>query len=148
MPLKYSTHLAPLPPSLISEAASLSEQIFSPSAIDYSWRLLHMPEASVFCAHIDGRLVGFKAGYAIAERKYYSWLGAVHPEYRRQGIASKLASLQHAWLLNLGYHAVETSSRSENTAMASVNLESGFTVIGSKLEPHGLQVLWSKRLRE
>ena len=44
-----------------------------------------MPEASVFCARAGAALVGFKAGYAVAERKYCSWLGAVHPQWRRQG---------------------------------------------------------------
>jgi ribosomal protein S18 acetylase RimI-like enzyme len=144
MTVRYSSQHSPVLTSLISEVASLSEQIFSPSAIDYSWRLVRMPEASVFCARVEGRLVGFKAGYAIAEHKYYSWLGAVHPEYRGRGIASKLAALQHEWLASQGYRAVETSSRDGNAAMAKVNFASGFAVVGSKLEPHGLQVLWSK----
>ena len=146
MPIAYSSHLAPLPPSLIGQIAELSETIFSPPPIDYSWRLTKMPEASVFCATFEGRLVGFKAGYAMAERKYYSWLGAVHPDHRRGGIATRLATLQHEWLTSRGYSVVETSCRDSNAVMLKVNLAAGFVVVGTKLEPHGLQVLWSKRL--
>jgi predicted GNAT superfamily acetyltransferase len=90
--------------------------------------------------------VGFKAGYAMAEHKYYSWLGAVHLEHRRSGIATKLATLQHEWLTSRSYSAVETSCRDGNAVMAKVNLVAGFKVVGTKLEPHGLQVLWSKTL--
>jgi GNAT superfamily N-acetyltransferase len=146
MTIEYEAAFAPIAPALISEIAGLSEQVFSPSAIDYAWRLGAMPQVSVFCARHAGQLVGFKAGYAIAERKYYSWLGAVHPEFRNQRIASRLAGMQHEWLAGQGYTRVETSSREGNAVMARVNLASGFAVIGTKLEPHGLQVLWSKPL--
>lgn len=146
MTIEYSNHFAPQSSALIEEVAALSAQIFSPPAIDYSWRLMRMPDVSVFCAHHEGRLVGFKAGYAIAERKYYSWLGAIHPEFRNQGVASRLTRLQHSWLLSRGYSIVETSSQEDNPIMARVNSGSGFSVIGTKLEPHGLQVLWSKKL--
>jgi ribosomal protein S18 acetylase RimI-like enzyme len=142
----YSAHHGPIALDLVAEIEHLSESIFDPPAIDYAWRLTRMPEVSVFCARQAEALVGFKAGYATAEGKYYSWLGAVRAELRNQGVASRLASMQHEWLQGRGYRTVETSSRSGNVAMARVNLKSGFVVVGSKLEPHGLQVLWSKRL--
>ncbi len=146
MTVVCSLHHGDIASTLVAEVVSLSEGIFEPPAIDYSWRLTRMPEVSLVCARQAGVLVGFKAGYAIAERKYYSWLGAVHPDCRNTGVASRLANLQHDWLRERGYASVETSSRSDNAAMARVNLKSGFVVIGSRLEPHGLQVLWSKRL--
>lgn len=146
MPIVYSSHLRKLAPELISEVASLSEQIFEPPAIDYFWRLTRMPEVSLFCAREEGRLLAFKAGYAIAERKYYSWLGAVAPDRRNQGIASELARRQHAWLRECGFSVVETSSRNNNSIMTRINLASGFVMIGTKIEPHGVQVLWSKKL--
>jgi len=146
MSLAYVSQLNPIPASLIAEITELSETIFSPPPIDYSWRLSHMPDTSVFCATSEGRLVGFKAGYAVAERKYYSWLGAVHPDHRRSGIATRLVTLQHEWLTSRGYSVVETSCRDSNAAMVKVNLAAGFVVVGTKLEPHGLQVLWSRRL--
>lgn len=144
--MQYLTSLTPLPALLVQEISELSELVFSPPTIDHHWRLQRMPEVSVFYARSDRRLIAFKAGYAVAQRKYYSWLGAVHPDYRHRGIARQLTGMQHAWLVEHGYGAVETSSRADNSIMAHLNLTTGFIMQGTKLEPHGLQVLWSKRL--
>jgi predicted GNAT superfamily acetyltransferase len=146
MSIEFEALSAPLPPALVDEIAALCVQVFGTSTLDVAWRLSRMPEASVFCAREAGRLVGFKAGYATAERIYQSWLGAVLPQARRRGIATRLADLQHAWLAERGYASVETSCRQGNDAMARVNLASGFAIVGTRLDPHGLQVLWRKPL--
>ena len=143
-----SAWLRPLSSRQIAEIATLSALVFSPPAIDHEWRLTQMPDTSVFVALDGERLLGFKAGYAIAERNYYSWLGAVHPDFRNRGIATQLARAQHAWLVQGRYSAVETATLAENRAMAKLNLNMGFLVVGSKLESHGLKVLWAKRLSE
>lgn len=144
--MQVSAWLRPLSAQQISEIATLSTLVFAPPAIDHAWRLTQMPDTSVFVALDAERLVGFKAGYAIAERTYQSWLGAVHPEFRNRGIATELARAQHAWLVQREYLAVETASLAENRAMAKLNLNMGFLIVGSKLESHGLKVLWAKSL--
>jgi GNAT superfamily N-acetyltransferase len=141
-----SAWLQPLSSQQISEIAALSTLVFAPPAIDHEWRLTHMPDTSVFVALDAERLIGFKAGYAIAERKYCSWLGAVHPDFRNRGIATQLAHAQRAWLVQRRYTAVETATLADNRAMAKLNLNMGFLVVGSKLESHGLKVLWTKSL--
>jgi len=143
--MKYLASFAPLPAALIQEIAELSELVFSPPTIDHSWRLERMPDVSIFYARREEKLIAFKAGYAIAERKYYSWLGAVHPDFRQRGIGTQLTRMQHNWIVEHGYSTVEASSRAENTIMAHINLTNGFIAQGTKLEPHGLQVLWAKR---
>lgn len=146
MTSSISTWLPPFSLIQVRDIAELSERVFSPPVIDFEWRLARMPDASVFVAVDSGRLIGFKAGYAVAERRYYSWLGAVHPDFRGHGIATDLAFEQHTWLANRGYTTVETATLAGNQRMARLNLKLGFSVDGSKLEPHGLKVLWSKRL--
>lgn len=136
---------APLPVSLIREVAELSELVFSPPAIDHHWRLERMPDVGIFYVRSEEKLIAFKAGYAIAERKYYSWLGAVHPDFRQRGICTQLTRMQQAWIVERRYSTVETSSRADNTIMARVNVANGFIMQGTKLEPHGLQLLWAKR---
>jgi GNAT superfamily N-acetyltransferase len=143
-----SAWLRPLRSQQIYEIATLSTLVFAPPAIDYEWRLTQMPDTSAFVALDAERLIGFKAGYAIAERKYNSWLGAVHPDFRNRGIATQLAHAQHAWLVQREYSSVETATLADNRAMAKLNLNMGFLVVGSKLESHGLKVLWAKRLPE
>ena len=47
----------------------------------FAWRASRMPDVSAFCAASGGRIVSFKVDYAAAERKYFSWLGGVHPDF-------------------------------------------------------------------
>ena len=148
--MQISTWLPPFTDAQFEQLAQLSAAVFPGPAIDLRWRLSRMPDASVFVAQDDGhngaRLIGFKAGYALTEQRYYSWLGGVHPEGRRQGIATRLAQAQHHWLAGRGYTTVETASRADNAKMARLNLALGFLVEGSKNEPQGMKVLWAKRL--
>ena len=81
-----------------------------------------MPDVSALLAIAAGSIVGYKVGYAKSQRKYYSWLGGVDPEFRRRGIASELMQRQHEWIAARGYTVVETAADQNNTAMAQVNL--------------------------
>lgn len=148
--MQISTWLPPFTDAQFEQLAQLSTTVFPGPAIDLRWRLSRMPDASVFVAQDadqhGARLIGFKAGYALTEQRYYSWLGGVHPEGRRQGIATRLAQAQHHWLAGRRYTTVETASRADNSEMARLNLALGFLVEGSKNEPPGMKVLWAKRL--
>ena len=144
--METTPRLPPFADPWIDELAALSALVFPGPPIDLRWRLSHMPDASVFVARDGGPLVGFKAGYAIAEGKYYSWLGGVHPSSRGKGLATQLAHAQHRWLRERGYVTVETASRQDNPAMARLNLKLGFAVEGTKAEPQAVKVLWARRL--
>jgi GNAT superfamily N-acetyltransferase len=144
--MQVSPWLPPFTDAQFEQLAQLSAAVFPGPAIELRWRLSRMPDASVFVAHDGERPMGFKAGYALTEQRYYSWLGGVHPEGRRQGIATRLAQAQHHWLAGRGYTTVETASRADNAEMARLNLARGFLVEGSKNEPQGMKVLWAKRL--
>ena len=144
--MQIAAWLPPFTDAQFEQLAQLSIAVFTGSAIDLRWRLSRMPDSSVFTMHDGEQLVGFKAGYAFTEQRYYSWLGGVHPAGRRQGIATRLAQAQHHWLAGRGYTMVETASRGDNADMARLNLALGFLVEGSKNEPQGMKVLWAKRL--
>lgn len=144
--IDYQTRLGPPDAVLLSEITALARQLFDTDSLDCHWRLGRMPEVSVFCAWGGSRLIGFKAGYAMSQHKYYSWLGGVLAPYRGRGIAVALARQQHDWASARGFERIETSSRQHNTAMARVNLRLGFDLIGTRQEPHGLQLLWGKLL--
>lgn len=133
-------------PSLASAIAELCVAVFDRPVDDLAWRLASMPCCSVATAWNDGRLVGFKIGHAHARHRYYSWLGGVHPEHRRRGIAARLSELQHAWAAAQGFTAVETATDQANAAMAQANLRAGFAVCGMKTDPERVQVLFRKEL--
>lgn len=146
MPIEFIQELHPTDSRLVAELENLSEAVFSEPVQDIDWRLENMPCASVFSARYGNRLVGFKAGYAMSQTKYYSWLGGVHEEFRRQGIASGLMRLQHEWLRERGFEVVETSANQENISMSEANLRQGFVACGIRREPHRVQILFNKSL--
>lgn len=144
MRIEFTLELPPFSPSLIAELGSLSEAVFLSPVTDIQWRLEKMPCASVFCARSGSQLIGFKAGYAMSQTKYYSWLGGAHPEFRLKGVASKLMERQHEWLQACGYKLLETATDQDNLPMYKLNQKHGLVVCGLRNEPHRVQVLFSK----
>jgi len=144
--IEYIESVLPLDRNIVRELDELSAAIFGSSDLDFEWRLSNMPNPSVFLARHAGNLIGFKLGYAMTQVKYYSWVGGVHPSFRRQGVAGKLMEMQHNWLAGCGFKIVETAANQENAPMANVNLKHGFSVCGLRSEPHRVQVLFSKQV--
>ena len=147
MTIDYSFHQAPFDPQLLLEVTQLARSVFKEPTLDLEWRLTVMPQATAMLAREDGRLVGFKLGYAMTESRYYSWLGGVHLAARGSGVARELMRRQHRWLRERGCAQVETSTDQGNAAMARVNLQEGFTVCGTRSMPGRMQVLYLKLLK-
>ncbi len=126
---------APFSDTFISEFMRATKVIFGDKAEEdwldsLKWRLEQMPDVTVFITEIDSRLVGFKAGYATASDRYYSWLGGVDPDFRRQGIAKKLMNQQHEWLYTSRFQLLETHVEQNNKVMVQLNLGSGLAITG------------------
>ena len=135
--VEYQLLQAPYDDALIDELHALGREVFGDlERAEVAWRLAEMPRPSV-CIARSGQLVGFKLGYAVARTRYHSWLGAVHPAWRRQGIALQLLERQHRWLLEHGYAAVETVTTPSNVAMLGLNLRAGFRIIGTYCRDDG-----------
>ena len=147
LPTYHQTPLSNQPDTVLDELMVLICAVFPDiKQDDARWRLLHMPCCVVFCARAEGQLVGFKVGYATKSRHYYSWLGGVHPQWLRQGIARRLMEQQHAWLQSEGFTTVETGAQATNEAMCELNLSSGFEVVGSREKNRGLELTFEKQL--
>jgi len=145
--ITYRLDLPPFDVAVVDELEALTVGVFGTAAPQYvSWRMSSMPDVSALLAIAAGSIVGYKVGYAKSQRKYYSWLGGVDPEFRRRGIASELMQRQHEWIAARGYTVVETAADQNNTAMAQVNLRHGFSVCGVHVEAARTQVLYSKSL--
>ncbi|ERK07265.1 GNAT family N-acetyltransferase [Serratia fonticola] len=68
-------------------------------------------------AEIDGQAAGFKLGYQTAPGEFYSWLGAVLPDFRRQGIAQTMLAEQERWARSQGYQQLWVKTRNQFRAM-------------------------------
>lgn len=109
-------------------------------------RVSEKREVTAVLAIDDGAPVGFKLGYALNRETFYSWLGGVHPQHRRRGIARALMARQHDDCRARGYRDVQTETLGTNAAMLIANLESGFEVHGTRTDHRGLKVLLTRSL--
>ena len=132
--IHYEMASYPLSKFAFDELWELSQRVFGPEdVLDGRWRVDNMPNPSGFLARSDGRLVGFKLGYAVTSSRYYSWLGGIDPEFRKLGIAQSLMAQQHHWVQKQGFKVLETEVREVNMGMIHLNTVSGFSQVGSKV---------------
>ncbi len=115
-----------------TELLPLCAEIFKPFSASYLTERIERVDDPVLIAarRQSGCLVGFKLGYRRRSQLLYSWLGGVHPEARRQGLARKLMEQQHEWARHHGYQFIETHTQAVNNAMLILNLQAGFKICG------------------
>ena len=95
---------------------------------EYSKRLnstVHL----ILTAYDDHNPIAFKIGYQRHhDRSFYSWMGAVLPNYRRKGIANNLADHQETWAKKKGYNSIKLQTRSKHNAMLEFAINRGFQI--------------------
>ena len=82
----------------------------------------------ILIAEIGGVAAGFKVGYE-RDGDWYSWLGGVHPEFRRRGVASLLADRQEEWAKAQGYPTVTFKTLNRLRNMLRFGMDRGFNII-------------------
>lgn len=81
-----------------------------------------------------GRPVGLWIGYEERPGLFRHWLGAVHPDFRREGIARQLQEAEHAWASEHGYTAVRCEATNRQKEYVTFALSTGFDIIGLRYE--------------
>ncbi|MCB0419705.1 MAG: GNAT family N-acetyltransferase [Bdellovibrionales bacterium] len=123
---------------VLNDVFSLEELIFDKP---YSKEKL-LREASVkhhllvLIAYCENKPVGYKIGFELSSRLFYSWIGGVHPEYRGKGLAKRLMEVQHSLIPNFGHSCVRTYTENKYKEMLVLNLKSGFDIIGVYKSDH------------
>ncbi|NQV14363.1 GNAT family N-acetyltransferase [bacterium] len=94
----------------------------------------------------DGKLaIGFKLGYAIpGTRRYYSWLGGVRKDYRRQGIAQELLDRQEQAAGKMAMEKVFFTSYDRFPGMISLGKKNGYHLIRSELDKGEVKYWYEK----
>lgn len=109
-------------------------------------KLSSASRALLLSAWVDSACVGFKWGYERDPLCFYSYLGAVHPEFRGLGIARELMEKQRSWCLKMKYKKIQTKSHNQYIEMMILNLRSGFEVVGTEESNRGLKIIMEKKL--
>lgn len=118
---------------------------YSPSKLDST--LANRSEILYVSARVKDQFVGFKLGYTYNEERFYSWLGAVDPEYRGVGVGQDLMRQQHQWCQKKGFHIIETRTKNKWQDMLILNIKNGFEIIGTYTNKNGeTKIIMEKKL--
>lgn len=96
----------------------------------YESRILKVPHL-VLIAFSDEKPIGFKVGYE-RDGYFYSWMGGVLPDFRRQKIALQLAEHQEEWARQQKYSSITFKTRNQHKNMLIFALQRGFNIIDFK----------------
>ena len=116
--------------TVVNLTDKIPEFINPRGANEYYRRLDGVPHL-ILVALINEKPGGFKVGYE-RDGYFYSWMGGVLPEFRKLGIAKKLADRQEAWATEQGYSSVTFKTRNQHKGMLIFALKNGFDIIGFK----------------
>jgi GNAT superfamily N-acetyltransferase len=84
----------------------------------------------ILVATLQGVPVGYKVGYASSTNDFYSWLGAVHPQYRGKGIAQALLLYQEQWAYERDFKTITVKSANRFPAMLSLLIANHYQIVG------------------
>lgn len=118
---------------ILSKIASLEEKIFkNPKSYEELEKQLKTKfNILILTVTYNKDLIAYKIGFERSQRVYYSWIGGVDPNFRKQGIAKELMNIQHEEVKNLKYQVVQTVTSNQFKSMIVLNIKSGFDITGT-----------------
>ena len=116
-------------PEVVALSIQIPEFVAPHPAEEYQKRLKGVPSLILVAENAE-KIIGFKVGYAVDEQLFYSWMGAVLPEFRQFGVAKALAFQQEEWVRAQGFTCIQFKTRNRLKAMLQFALGNGFDIIG------------------
>jgi predicted GNAT family acetyltransferase len=148
MEIKYMLFDTKPEEAILEGIIDLHKRIFGESD-DLVKKMESKSQLLVNVALNDSQVIGYKIGYELDKRKFYSWLGGVDTRFRGHGVASKLMEQQHQYLKENGYYIVQTKTMNKWRSMLILNIKSGFDVISTYTNEKGLhKIILEKNLLE
>ncbi len=96
-------------------------------------------------AYCENQAIGFKLGYLIPEtEKFFSWLGGVRPDYRRQGIAQALLIHQEHFAHGLGVPSIYFTTYDRFPAMIQLGKKNEYRLIKSEMDDGEMKFWYEK----
>lgn len=136
----------------IEEVVALSQEIpefENPyNAKEYRERLhgVHL----ILMADVAGVPVGFKVGYDrfMDGKTFYSWMGGVHPAYRKEGIGKLLLNKMVIWCKLKGYRYLQFRTLNKHRSMLHFAIDQGFDIIELEVheDPKNYKIYFQKKL--
>lgn len=77
-----------------------------------------------------GNLIGFKIGYPLNNRDFYSWLGGVVPGMRNLGAAKRMLALQEQLAAEGSFTNITVKSMNRFRSMLHMLIANGYSITG------------------
>ena len=108
----------------------LYTQIFQDAQPEFFLNRLRSKEDLLsIISYSNKQAVGFKIGYRYDLSTYYSWIGGVLENFRKQGFGARMAQRQETWVREKNYKKLRTKSMNQYKAMMILNLKNGFDIV-------------------
>jgi len=106
----------------------LEEMIFGEKrATEQRLKQIRKQRGLLLIAFAGNTPVGFKVGYVNQNKQtFFSWLGGVHPDFRRQGIAQTLLDYQEGHVKSLGINKIYFTSFHRFPEMINLGKKNGY----------------------
>lgn len=126
-PKSVEVHITDIPTTV--SLSRLVPEFSNPYPTETYHQRMGNREHLLLVATVSQQLAGFKAGYASEKSGYfYSWMGGVLPEFRRIGVAKKLADFQEDSALAKGYSHLHMKTRNMHRNMLLFSISRGFQI--------------------
>lgn len=122
------------------ELSNVHNLIFNAKA-DLNEKLMGKESVLTLIAYQNYAIIGYKMGYEKDEGTFYSWLGGVKGEYRKQGIAQKLMDKQMAIVKSKGYQKVQTKTYNKWKSMLILNIKNDFQIVDCFKDSNNLEAI-------
>lgn len=117
--------------------SQLYNQIFRPPRDVESFRRRYRGRYNVLqlMARIGKEPVGFFLGFELKPTVFFAWFYGVHPNYRRQGIASQLIEAVHEWARQNEYESIRFECHNQHRPMLHLAIALQYDIVGIRWDP-------------
>ena len=137
--IRYSEQLGLLESQTLGDVFALYHSIFHDDGAEryFYGRIATNPFLYTVVAFDKKAVVGFKIGYFDGDDVFYSWLSAVKPSHRGQGIGAELMDKQYSWAQRQGVKTIRTKTRNQWKEMMVLNLKHDFNIVETYVPEDG-----------
>lgn len=127
---------------------SLEKMIFGAARATRSkLEQIRKQQGLLLVAYDEQSPIGFKLGYVIpGQHSFFSWLGGVHPRYRRRGIGQSLLDQQEAHARMLGLKKIYFTTFDRFPVMIKLGKKNKYILAKSDLDEGELKYWYEKQL--
>ena len=117
---------------MLSAAVDLYNTMFRPRReVDFfKRRFTGRYNILTLIARMDEQPVGFWIGFELKPGMFYHWMGGVHSDVRRHGVARQLQEAQQAWARDHGYEYIRCECMNHQKEFVHFAVACGYDIVG------------------